>query len=112
MIVGIVGIITCLAIHPTLVLTFMNLTLVGAAACALQKWRRERGLWMLAALCFVLLAAFCTMYLLCLVVPSWRGSKPASIMLTIDNFATIAVLGHGALLIGSVGWHNLRLTRS
>ncbi len=96
-------------------LTGFNLASLAIYAFALQKWRTDRGLWMLAALLVVLLTP-CMLYFQWL---RWKGNAglaavaadPSQRRLLIDSAIALVILARTVRFAAAAGVHNWRLGR-
>jgi hypothetical protein len=75
------------------ILTAWNLAGLGATGAALSDWRKERGLWMLASLMFLLYGAIYVIACVAHVLDQLRGAPALPAELMLDVLSGAALLG-------------------
>lgn len=93
------------------VLSSMAAVFLCATWGALQKYRSEPGIWMLACLIGLMGSCFWALFILADLVPRMRGSLPVPWPLAVDAAICTALWGESARIALSMGLHNWRMVR-
>jgi hypothetical protein len=84
---------------------------LGVAGASLSSWRSERGLWMLAALYFVINASIYWLMIWGQLRDVIRGVRPESIALAVDMFMGTALLAIEIRFLARIAKDNFALSR-
>jgi hypothetical protein len=84
---------------------------LGASAGSLQKWKSERGLWMLACVFLVPLVVFYVCWMTNNVLDQLRGAQPAGLAIVLDAAAATLVMQAQIRFLINVGRQNYQYSR-
>ena len=84
---------------------------LGVAGASLSSWRSERGLWMLAALYFLINATIYWLIVWAQLRDVIRGIRPESVALAVDMFMGTALLAIEIRFLARIAKNNFALSR-
>lgn len=110
---GMIGIVIAFTFYntPTGVLSSFAAVFLAATWGTLERYRTERGIWMIAALILLFGIPMWVLFVLADIVPRLRGTIAMPWSLALDAAGCTILWGECVRVAASAGMHNLRTVR-